>query len=71
MHILTSGMEVEVLVMKNPFVLASELDLGTPLLAKTNVGTMDPLSHPFGSSKITSYRVHRSRNKLPHPINIS
>ena len=35
-------MEVEVLVMKNPFVLASELDLGTPLLAKTNVGTMDP-----------------------------
>ena len=44
-------MEVEVLVMKNPFVLASELDFGTPLLAKTNVGTMDP----FGSSKITSY----------------
>ena len=35
-------MEVEVLAMKNPFLLASELDLGTPLLAKTNVGTMDP-----------------------------
>ena len=62
-------MEVEVLVMKNPFVLASELDFGTPLLAKTNVGTMDP----FVSSLwlLENNQLHRSRNTLPHPINIS
>ena len=32
LHILTSGMEFEVLATKNPFILASKL--GTPLLAK-------------------------------------
>ena len=39
----SSWMEFEVLATKNPFFLASEL--GTPLLAKMNKGTMDPFVH--------------------------